>query len=45
MNFETREVASLSRVSQSVDYNSIVQQVENGLKINYNNQLKEMKKL
>ncbi len=43
MNFETREVASLSRVNQSVDYNSIVQQVENGLKINYNNQLKEMK--
>lgn len=43
MNFETREVASLSKVNQSVDYNSIVQQVENGLKINYNNQLKEMK--
>lgn len=43
MNFETKEVASLNKVSQSVDYNSIVQQVENGLKINYNNQLKEMK--
>ncbi len=43
MNFETRETASVSRLNQNVDYNAIVQQVENGLKINYNNQLKEMK--
>ena len=28
---------------QKVDYSNLLQQVENGIKINYNNQLKEMK--
>ena len=48
-NFTTSRVDSKGFVSAPVntdsrnDFNAIMQQVENGIKINYNNQLKEMK--
>ena len=48
-NFTTSRVDSKGFVSTPVntdsrnDFNAIMQQVENGIKINYNNQLKEMK--
>lgn len=37
------ELPNNSPVSSHADYNAVMQQVENGIKINYNNQLKEMK--
>lgn len=37
------ELTNNSPVSSHADYNAVMQQVENGIKINYNNQLKEMK--
>ena len=43
INLEKTEVVTANKLPQNVDYNAVMQQVENGLKINYNNQLKEMK--
>ena len=43
INLEKVEFINTNKAPQNVDYNTVMQQVENGLKINYNNQLKEMK--
>lgn len=42
-NFERVEITNLNKLPQNTDFNNVMQQVENGIKINYNNQLKEMK--